>query len=951
MLAVVSALAGGRGAGAAFERAVNRVCCDLLSEEDAAATARALVRGVAALLAAESVEAVVLAEDGTPLAAAGSRPERSPVLPVAEARRHRRAWRDDQGDTVLPLWSADRLVGVLRLSGARTRRGAALAGVQRSLAAAVSRNLKMYALQERFSLHRRLVDMAQEGIWLAGPDDRTAFVNARMAQMLGYRPEEMLGRPVYDFMPADQRPTAQDHLDCERLGEVRKSDFRLLRRDGSELWAIVSAGPVKADDGHYLGGLALVTDIGERKRMEAALRASETRLRLVVEQLPGVIWTVDRELRVTSVQGAGLKVMRRGVTELIGRTGPEILGEDDPLHDQVRRALAGESQVTEGRWFGRLYQVGLEPLRDEDGHIVGCLGVSWDVTELRESQAELLREREWAHVILESIADAVIGTDAEGRVVYLNPTAEDCTGWSAADALGRPAEEVFALVDELSGQALGERLRRALRDGRPFRLPQRSLLRRRDARLLPVEDAVSPIHDPATGFRGNALVFHDVSASRRLAAQLRHQATHDALTGLPNRELMLDRLEQSLRQAQRRERLLALLFLDLDRFKHINDTLGHDIGDQLLRQVAGRLRDAVRRTDTVCRLGGDEFVILAAEPARVEDVADLAEKIVGVMARPFLLNRHELHLTTSIGIALYPDDGVSRDVLLKHADIAMYHAKDGGRNTFRFFTAEMNRRAEERLFLEHGLRRALRQGELAVHYQPQVDLRSGRVVSVEALLRWRHPRLGSISPERFVPVAEDVGLIVEIGAWVLQRACEQGTAWLRAGLPVKVAVNVSAVQLHRADMVTAVSEALWGSGLPAGQLILELTETAVMHSPEHTAERLTRLKALGVHIAVDDFGTGYSSLSYLKQFPVDCLKIDRSFVLNLAEKSSDAAIATAIVRLAQSLRLDVTAEGVETEDALAFLVGQGCHLGQGHLFSAAGTPEEIEPLLRGGVRH
>lgn len=909
-----------------------------------------LAEGVRALLAVDSVDLVLVREGRAPVpAAAPSDATGAPVQPALALEREHRPWVVGPGCIYVPLWDEQHLLALLRLHRApRLRRWqcAALTQVQPLLATAVARGSYLRELEERSVLHRRMVDMAQEGIWLAGAHDETVFVNTRMAEMLGYRPEEMIGRPVYDFLPPDQRPRTSKHLECERRGEVRKTDVRLLRRDGSELWAFVSAGPVSADDGSRLGALALVTDISERKRGEAALRESEARLRQVVEQLPGVVWTVDRDLRVTSVGGAGLEFMARQPSDMLGRTGPEIVGDEDPLHALVRRALAGEPVLTEGCWFGRLYQVRLEPLRNAAGEVTGCLGVSWDITDLRRSQLELERERERARVILESIGDGVIATDPEGRIVYLNPAAEASTGWPEAEALGQPAETVFRLASETSGHSLAGELREALRGGARFRLPPLSVLFSRDGHQVPVEDSFAPIVDNAGGRLGSVLVFHDVSESRQLAAQLRHQASHDALTGLPNRDLLLDRLEQGLRHAERRRGRLALLFLDLDRFKHINDTLGHALGDELLKHVSERLREAVRRTDTVSRLGGDEFVVLLAHLERVEDATDLAEKLTDAIAQPFCLGGHELHVTTSLGIALFPEDGSSSESLLQQADIAMYHAKESGRNAFRFYTPDMNRRAAERLFLEHSLSRVLERGELAVYYQPQIDLRTGHAVGVEALLRWQHPRYGAIEPERFIPVAEDTGTILEIGEWVLTEACRQAQAWQRQGLPVRVAVNVSAVQFARADAVALVTRVLGATGLAPDQLELELTETVVMRDAEHAAQRLGALKALGVRVAVDDFGTGYSSLSYLKAFPLDSLKIDRSFVRDLATDPSDAAIATAIIRMAHSLRLTVTAEGVESAVAQAFLAAQGCDSGQGHFFGSPRPAAEVEALLR-----
>jgi len=435
--------------------------------------------------------------------------------------------------------------------------------------------------------------------------------------------------------------------------------------------------------------------------------------------------------------------------------------------------------------------------------------------------------------------------------------------------------------------------------------------------------------------------------------QMVHLAQHDALTDLPNRLLLNDRLAQAIALARRHGKQLAVMFLDLDRFKLINDSLGHTVGDQLLQSVAKRLTAGVRNSDTVCRQGGDEFVILLADVEHAEDAALSAQKILDALTVPHLIDQLELHVSVSIGISIYPDDGQDADALIKNADTAMYHAKEGGRNNYQFFEQDMNVLAVERHFIEGGLRLALERQEFMLLYQPKINLETGAISGVEALVRWQHPLRGLIMPEQFVWIAEDCGLIVPLGTWVLREACRQAQAWQDAGLPpVPVAVNISAVQFRHKDFQESLTGILKDTGLAPSYLELELTESVLMHDTDSTAPVLNELKAMGVRLTIDDFGTGYSSLSYLKRFPIDALKIDQSFMRDITHAtadSDDAAIVAAVVSMGKSLNQRVIAEGVETREQLAFLQAQGCGEGQGFYFSQPLSSEELVELLRTGI--
>jgi diguanylate cyclase (GGDEF)-like protein len=442
------------------------------------------------------------------------------------------------------------------------------------------------------------------------------------------------------------------------------------------------------------------------------------------------------------------------------------------------------------------------------------------------------------------------------------------------------------------------------------------------------------------------MVFHDVSMSRALSQKLVHLAQHDSLTDLPNRDLLNERLTQAIEAAQRRHAALAVLYLDLDRFKHINDSFGHSVGDRLLQSVAHRLPECVRASDTISRLGGDEFVILL-EVAHPQDATTCADKVIQAIGMLYTISELELHITVSVGIAVYPEDGTEPKTLLQHADSATYEAKEHGRNNYQFYRADLNAKASERQLLENGLRHAIERNELELQYQPIVNLTTGAISGVEALLRWLHPTLGAVSAVEFISVAEESGLIVPIGQWVLREACAQFNEWRRAGLPVPgLAVNISAVELRSKGFVAGVAAILSETGIDPTRLTLELTETFIMQHSQATTLVLNALSSLGVQLALDDFGTGYSSLSYVRRFPINALKVDRSFVLNLSSDADDASVVSAMINMGKSLRMRVVAEGVETLEQVEFLKQNGCSEAQGNHFSHPLTADAVARFLR-----
>jgi diguanylate cyclase (GGDEF)-like protein/PAS domain S-box-containing protein len=569
-----------------------------------------------------------------------------------------------------------------------------------------------------------------------------------------------------------------------------------------------------------------------------------------------------------------------------------------------------------------------------------------DITIRKNAEAAVRLEKERAQVTLQSIGDAVITTDVRANVEYLNPVAESLTGWTNSEAIGQPLEKVFHIVNEETGQTVESPIVRCLQEGRIVGLASHTVLINRTGSTIAIEDSAAPIRDRTEAVIGGVLVFHDVSYKRNLMKELVHQAHHDALTGLPNRLHFNEFLNQALARAKRKRGILAVMFLDLDRFKLINDTMGHNLGDLLLKDVAERIRQTLREEDTIARQGGDEFLVLLPEIRDEQEVVSVAERILGVFTQPILLDDNEIYMSTSIGISLYPNDGSEMETLVKQADTAMYYAKEQGKNNYQFFTAGLNIKANQRLSTENSLRKALTRGEFILHYQPQVDVESGCIVGLEALIRWNSAEQGIVPPFSFIPVAEETGLIVPIGEWVLRTACAQNKAWQEQGYPhLRMSVNISARQFREPKFIKLVAGILKETGLDPQWLELEITESIAMENGDASVEMLSSFKNLGVRISIDDFGTGFSSLNYLRRMPIDTLKIDQSFIQDISTGENGEEVVTAIIQLAKNLRLKVIAEGVETNTQRSFLKDKQCDEMQGFLFSKAVTSEEVEELF------
>lgn len=568
---------------------------------------------------------------------------------------------------------------------------------------------------------------------------------------------------------------------------------------------------------------------------------------------------------------------------------------------------------------------------------------------LLEEEA-LFAEKERAQVTLNSIGDGVICTDIAGNVTFLNLVAERMTGWSLKEAEGRRMPEVFQILEATTREIIANPMEKAVAQDRTVHLPSNCSLMQRHGAEIPIEDIVAPIHDRKGSVIGAVIVFRDISAARAMALQMTHSFQHDFLTGLPNRVLLNDRVSQAINMTPRHMKKIGILFLDLDGFKHINDSLGHPIGDKLLQSIGQRLVNCVRVSDTVSRQGGDEFVVLLSEMEQSQDAAITARRMLQAVSEPHSIGPHDLHVTASIGVSVFPNDGQDVDTLVKNADAAMYQAKENGPQTYQFFTPAMNVRAVERQSIEGSLRRALERKEFTLHYQPKINLKTRQITGAEALIRWTHPTRGPVSPAEFISVAEDSGLILSIGKWVLRNACTQARAWLDAGLTLPgIAVNISAMEFRDEHFLENIFAVLNEAGLPPSVLEVELTESVLMKRVTLTQSVLVALRAGGVQVSVDDFGTGYSSLSYLRKFPIDALKIDQSFIHQLGAAPDDTAIVTAIISMGRSMNLRVVAEGVETQEELAFLRANECDEAQGYFFSRPVPADKFAKLLETGT--
>jgi diguanylate cyclase (GGDEF)-like protein/PAS domain S-box-containing protein len=705
-------------------------------------------------------------------------------------------------------------------------------------------------------------------------------------------------------------------------------------------WAVIHAVFVLAESAALLAGWR----ISERAR---------ARVDLVLNSTGEGIVGLDLDRRITFANKSAVNMMGYSSLEvLVGQPIDRILqdsnsafNDDDTLYAYLDGSVhcGVEKMVLRKDGTSLPVELASNPIREHD-LVVGTVVTLKDETYRKRAEEEQRKALSLLSATLESTADGILVVDREGKISSFNQ--KFIKMWKIPSDIIADMDAAKVLVHVLDQLIDPEGFLAKLRE--LYSQPDAEgfdVLKFKDGKVYERYAKPQKIGAKTVGRVWN---FRDVTARIRSEEQLNFLATHDALTHLPNRILFVDRLEQTMARGHWQKRLVAVMFLDLDRFKVINDTLGHTVGDLLLKAVSERLTASVRSGDTVARVSGDEFIIILADIGQAEDVAKVAEKILNSLSKPFNLEGRELFITTSIGISLYPDDGEQPETLLKNADTAMYRAKEQGRNNYQHYSAAMNASAFERLMIETSLRQALEKREFLLYYQPQVDLASSQIVGLEALIRWKHPAMGLVSPAKFIPLAEETGLIVPIGEWVLRTACSQNKTWQAAGFaPIRVSVNVSGCQFRRPDLIETIRRVLDETGLAPHYLEIELTESILMKNEEKMIATIGALHEMGVNISIDDFGTGYSSLSYLKRFAINNLKIDQSFVRDITTNPDDAAIVTAIITLAHSLKLKVIAEAVETNDQLQSLRTLQCDQMQGYLFSRPIPAEEMTKLLKG----
>ncbi len=796
--------------------------------------------------------------------------------------------------------------------------------------------------------YRVVADHSPDWDYWYGPDRRFLYVSPACAEVTGYTAEEF--REDSDLFERivhpDDLPQWQGHLadadDFEHHDQERRV-FRIRARDGRVRWIEHVCRPVSAPDGRFLGRRGVNRDITERQEARAALARSEARFRAVFDAAPVGIAVVDADERVVMTNAALQRFLGYAEAELRRMSLRDCTHTDEVAWDNQLSAdlLAGRrsSNTRDMRFVrkdGRIVwgQLTMAPLRTPDAEDHCAIAM---IADIDEGRAAALREAQ-AHRVFENTSEGIVITDAERRIIAVNPAFTEITGYTEQEALGQnPRMLQSGRHDASFYQAMWASLERTGQWRGQF------WNRRKNGECYPQLSTISVVRDPKGDITNYIGVFGDITQLKRSEQALYELAHKDPLTGLANRTQLRARLEQSLHRAARAGRLLALLFLDLDLFKNVNDTLGHPVGDALLQSVAAAMAEQVRNSDSIARLGGDEFVVLLENIDQPETAAHLARRLLRVFAHPFAAQGRQLHITASIGISIFPEDGQDVDALLANADVAMYRAKDQGRNTYRFFTAEMSEGAEERLRLEHALRGALARKELRLEFQPQVRLADDCMHGAEVLLRWHNSEHGEIPPARFIRIAEELGLIVELGYWALEQACRQLADWDARGFLVpRLAVNLSVLQLERPELVDEVRAIMTRTRVEPDRLELEVTEAMLMRHAEQVIANLAGLRDLGLTIAVDDFGSGFSSLAYLKRLPIHRLKIDKAFIEQLTLDANDDAITRAIIALGRGLGLDVIAEGVETEPQAEFLRREGCTEAQGYLF---GRPMPAERLI------
>ncbi len=665
-----------------------------------------------------------------------------------------------------------------------------------------------------------------------------------------------------------------------------------------------------------------------RKKTEQALRASQQRFRVVTNNSPIILFALDHKGIFTLSEGKGLESIGLKSGEIVGQSVFKLYGHIEQVKTDFHRATKGEAFTSVININNAVFELWCSPIRDQNNKLSGAVGVMTDITERRRAEDKIRASEKKLSTILKNMQDAFYRVDNDCVLVLISPSINKLLGYTPEELLGTKLPNLFVDPD---GHV---KFKKSLEENAGVLYSYEMALSRKDGSMVWVSFNAQHCFDELGNIIGIEGTTRDITERKQTEQHLRYLANYDALTKLPNRTLFRDRLEHAMAHARRYHHLVVLMFLDVDRFKAINDSLGHLVGDQLLQAASERLRSCAREGDTVARLGGDEFTIVMEGVSEVVDADIAAKKVVEAMSKPFVLEGHDVYVTASIGVTIYPSDSDDIDSLIRNADTAMYRAKRAGRNNYQFYTEDMNTRAIENLLLQNNLRQALERKEFLLYYQPQINLQTGDMIGMEALIRWQHPELGLLSPKQFISIAEETGLIIPIGEWVLRTVCLQIKKWEADGLPpYRVSVNLSACQFRQKNLVEKITSIVTETAVDPKYIELELTEGVLVDDEESAIDVLHQLNKMGMQISIDDFGTGYSSLSYLKRFPLNTLKIDQSFIRDILTDPDGAAITEAIIALGHSLRLKVIAEGVESQEQLSFLAPRGCDEVQGFYFS------------------
>jgi diguanylate cyclase (GGDEF)-like protein/PAS domain S-box-containing protein len=839
---------------------------------------------------------------------------------------------------------------------------------------AVSKPKKKKNKQDDLShLTKDIISNAVVGIYIL-QHGKFVYVSELYQKLSGYTDTELIGTySLNNIYPDDREMVREKAIKCLKGESFETYEYRFIKKNDEVMRVLETITPIVYENDRATLGSFM--DITERHRMEEALYQSEEKYRTFIETIQDGYYETDLSGKYTFVNDVICDHLKYSKEELIGTDNRQYQNEADAkkTYQAFKEAYitgnpvkAFEMKMIRKDGMIQISEVSISLIRNTEGKPIAFRGISRDITEQKQMEETIkeygekyktvitditerhrmekaLRQSEEKYrTILESIQEGYFEIDLTGKYTFLNDSMCRIHGYSKEELMGMNHRQH---TDKETKKKLFQVFNKVYNTGEPAKEVDWQIIRK-DGTKRYIESSVSlqkDSSDKPIGFRG---IVRDVTERKRAEERIQYLATHDALTGLPNR-LMFGRLiNHAIQTARRYQRQLAVFFIDLDRFKIINDTMGHEAGDQLLQEIAKRFKQSLRAVDIVGRLGGDEFIMLIEEMDELSQIANVAHKILSTAIQPIVLLGEECRVTASIGISIYPRDGEDEQALMKNADMAMYVAKEGGKNNYQFYSKDIQSKSNKRFSIETNLRRALGRNELSLEYQAKLDFKTGMITGVEALLRWDNPYLGSVTPSQFIPVAEETGLIVPIGRWVMKTACAQNVAWQRQGLPpVCMAVNLSLRQLMDDNLLKDIKAALDDSGMAPNLLELEITESMLMQNPVRLIEVLTNIKKIGVRLAIDNFGTGYASLTQLRNFPIDTIKLDKSFIRNLPQDSKDKAITEAIIAMGKTLSLTVVAEGVETEGQDDFLRDLICDEMQGFYFSKPVTPDQFGDLL------